>query len=76
MRLMDDYKKEPGQSTRLQERNPKVVNDDYVKFIRFAQEVISNEDNAVIAYATPHMKKRKRNMNPCWNGRKPWKPQP
>lgn len=54
MRLMDDYKKEPGQSTRLQERNPKVVNDDYVKFIRFAQEVISNEDNAVIAYVTPH----------------------
>jgi len=48
MRLMDDYKKEPGQSTRLQERNPKVVNDDYVKFIRFAQEVISNEDNTII----------------------------
>lgn len=36
------------------ERNPKVVNDDYVKFIRFAQDVIKNEDNAIIAYVTPH----------------------
>lgn len=54
MHLMEDYKKEPGQDTRLQERNPKVVNDDYVKFIRFAQDVIKDEDNAVIAYVTPH----------------------
>ena len=54
MRLMEDYKKEPGRDIRLQERNPKVVNDDYVKFIRFAQEVISSEDNAIIGYVTPH----------------------
>ena len=54
MRLMEDYKKEPGQDTRLQERNPKVVNDDYVKFIRFAQEIIAKEDNAIIGYVTPH----------------------
>lgn len=54
MRLMEDYKKEPGSDIRLQERNPKVVNDDYVKFIRFAQEVIACEDNAIIGYVTPH----------------------
>lgn len=54
MRLMEDYKKEPGLDIRLQERNPKVVNDDYVKFIRFAQEIISNEENAIIGYVTPH----------------------
>ena len=54
MTLMEDYKKEPGRDIHLQERNSKVVNDDYVKFIRFAQEVIASEDNAVIGYVTPH----------------------
>ena len=54
MQLMDDYKHEPGQAIRLQERNPKVVNDDYVKFIRFAQEIIKNEEKAIIGYVTPH----------------------
>ena len=54
MRLMEDYKKEPGLDIRLQERNPKVVNDDYVKFIRFAQEIITNEENAIIGYVVPH----------------------
>ena len=54
MQLMEDYKYEPGQSIRLQERNPKVINDDYVKFIRFAQEIIKDEENAVIAYVIPH----------------------
>lgn len=54
MSLMDDYKKEPGQNIRLQERNPKVINDDYVKFIRLAQKIIESEDKAVIAYVVPH----------------------
>lgn len=54
MHLMEDYKHEPGQSIRLQERNPKVINDDYVKFIRFAQEITAKEENAIIAYVTPH----------------------
>lgn len=52
--LMEDYKKEPGTQERLQERNPKVVNDDYVKFIRFAQEVIKEQKQAIIAYIHPH----------------------
>jgi len=33
MKLMEDYKKEPGGKERLNERNPKWINDDYVKFI-------------------------------------------
>ncbi len=54
MQLMEDYKMEPGLKIKLQERNPKVINDDYVKFIRFAQEIIAKEPNAIIAYVTPH----------------------
>lgn len=54
MSLMADYKKEPGSEQRLHERNPKVVNDDYVKFIRFAQEVLKTKEDAVIAYIHPH----------------------
>ncbi|MDQ0195734.1 hypothetical protein J2T20_004127 [Paenibacillus wynnii] len=54
MNLMEDYKLEPGTSTRLQERNFKVINDDYVKFIRFAQNMTKNQERAIIAFVTPH----------------------
>lgn len=54
MHLMEDYKHEPGTDLKLQERNPKVINDDYVKFIRFAQETVANEDNAIIGFVVPH----------------------
>lgn len=54
MNLMMDYKKEPGTNERLNERNPKVVNDDYVKFMRLAQEVIKNQDKAVVSFVVPH----------------------
>ena len=54
MSLMEDYKKEPDTCERLQERNPKVVNDDYVKFIRLAQELVQDRDQAVIAFIHPH----------------------
>ena len=37
MSLMEDYKKEPGGMEKLKEQNSKFINDDYVKFIRFAQ---------------------------------------
>ena len=33
IRLMEDYKREPGGTIKLQEKNPKWINDDYVKFI-------------------------------------------
>ena len=37
MKLMEDYKKEPGGVSPLKERNPKWINDDYCKFIRLGQ---------------------------------------
>jgi len=40
MDIMDAYKKEPGGKEKLQERNSKRINDDYVKFIRFAEQFI------------------------------------
>jgi predicted helicase len=42
MSLMDDYKKEPGGTEKLKERNPKWINDDYVKFMRFGQHFIED----------------------------------
>lgn len=54
MKLMDDYKLEPNSSDKLRERNPKVINDDYVKFTRLAQEIVKEQEDAIIAYVTPH----------------------
>ena len=54
MKLMEDYKREPNSSCKLKERNPKVINDDYVKFTRFAQEIVKDQDDAIIAYVMPH----------------------
>ena len=54
MNLMLDYKKEPGSSQRLQERNPKVINEDSVKFLRFAQEILKKRDMSVPGCVHPH----------------------
>jgi len=54
MSLMEDYKKEPGGKERLDERNPKWLNDDYVKFIRYAQHYVENNNTGIIAYINPH----------------------
>lgn len=54
MDLMETYKKEPGGEIKLQEKNPKWINDDYVKFIRYGQEFISHSDMGVLAYICPH----------------------
>lgn len=54
MSLMKDYKYEPGTTEKLRERNPKVVNDDYVKFIRLAQYFIHNNSSGIIAFINPH----------------------
>lgn len=54
MNLMEDYKKEPGGKEKLKERNPKWINDDYVKFIRFAQYFINKNGNGVLAFINPH----------------------
>ena len=52
--LMADYKKEPGGKVKLQEKNPKALNDDYVKFIRFAQYFIEKNGEGILAFINPH----------------------
>mgnify|MGYP000285718149 CR=1 FL=1 len=54
MKLMDDYKKEPGGKIKLKERNSKTVNDDYVKFLRYGQHYIEKNGSGVLAYINPH----------------------
>lgn len=54
MSLMEDYKKEPGGTERLNERNPKNVNADENKFIRLAQYNIQKHNLGVVVYITPH----------------------
>lgn len=54
MNLMEDYKKEPGGVQKLQERNPKWINDDYVKFLRYGQHYIEKNGQGVLAFINPH----------------------
>ncbi len=54
MKLMESYKKEPGGKMPLNERNPKWLNDDYVKFIRLAQDYIEKNGEGVIGFINPH----------------------
>jgi len=54
MNLMEDYKKEPGGKEKLKERNPKWINDDYVKFIRYSQHYIEKNGTGVLAFINPH----------------------
>ncbi|MBB1125685.1 type ISP restriction/modification enzyme [Thiospirillum jenense] len=52
--LMAVYKKEPGGQDKLNERNPKWINDDYVKFIRLAEHFISKNGEGVLGFITNH----------------------
>lgn len=55
MALMEAYKREPGGVEKLQERNPKWINDDYVKFIRAAEDLIAkNSSGGVLGFITNH----------------------
>ena len=55
MELMEAYKKEPGGIERLNERNPKWINDDYVKFIRMSEDLIAqNPSGGVLGFITNH----------------------
>ena len=47
--LLQDYKQEPG-GGKLQERNSKSLNDDYVKFIRYGQHYIDRTGKGMLAY--------------------------
>lgn len=50
--LIEDYKKVDGKP--LGEQNPKLLHDDYVKFIRFAQWRIEQTGEGVVGYITNH----------------------
>ena len=52
--LLDDYKKEPGGLEKLNERNSKWLNDDYVKFLRFGQYFVEKNKTGVVAFINPH----------------------
>ena len=55
MGLMEAYKMEPGGKERLKERNPKWINDDYVKFIRMSEDLIAkNPSGGVLGFITNH----------------------
>lgn len=54
MGLMEDYKKEPGGKEKLNERNPKWINDDYVKFMRYGQHYIEKNGSGILAFINPH----------------------
>lgn len=52
--LMEDYKKEPGGAEKLRERNPKWINDLYVKFLRLSSHLIEKNGEGVLGFITNH----------------------
>jgi predicted helicase len=52
--FLTPYKKEPGGKEKLKERNPKWLNDDYVKFIRYGQMFIEKYGAGVLAFINNH----------------------
>ncbi|GHV21214.1 DNA methyltransferase [Spirochaetia bacterium] len=59
--FLSEYKKEPApnlnredKTDKLQERNSKWLNDDYVKFIRFGQLLVHKNKNGVLAFINNH----------------------
>ena len=53
MELLKPYKTEP-EGGPLKERNSKWLNDDYVKFIRFAHDRITRTGHGIVAFITNH----------------------
>jgi len=54
LQLLEAYKMEPGGGQKLGERNQKWINDDYVKFMRLAQEYIKKNGEGIMAFINPH----------------------
>ncbi|MDR2490481.1 MAG: hypothetical protein LBD20_03655, partial [Spirochaetaceae bacterium] len=52
--FLSAYKREPGGVDKLQEKNPKWLNDDYVKFIRYGQNLIEKYGEGILAYINNH----------------------
>lgn len=53
-RLIEPYRLEPGTQERLEERSFKYINDDYVKFIRFAESFVEKNGRGVFSFITNH----------------------
>lgn len=49
---ISEYKYETDGKTKLKERNPKWLNDDYVKFIRFSEQHIQKDGKGILAFIT------------------------
>lgn len=54
LNLMDSYKKEPNSKLKLNERNPKWINDDYCKFIRLGESFVEKNEEGILAYINNH----------------------
>jgi predicted helicase len=54
MDLMRDYKFEPGGKEKLKEKNPKMINDDYMKFLRFGQKCLDKSKIGILCFINPH----------------------
>ena len=52
--LMSDYLKEPNSKEKLNEQNPKNINDDYIKFIRYSQYLVDHNEEGVLAFINPN----------------------
>lgn len=52
-KLLEDYKKE-SDGRKLQEKNSKWLNDDYVKFIRYSESYIQKNEEGILAFITNH----------------------
>lgn len=52
--LIQAYKQEPGGKSKLQESQTRWLGDDYVKFIRFAEHMISQNGEGILAFITNH----------------------
>jgi len=50
-KLIEDYKKE-WDGSKLKERNPKWLNDDYVKFIRYSESYIQKNEEGILGFIT------------------------
>lgn len=53
-KLVEKYKVEPGGLQKLQERNAKWINDDYVKFLAFAEDMVDKNGVGIVAMITNH----------------------
>lgn len=52
-KLLEDYKKE-SDGRKLQEKNSKWLNDDYVKFIRYSESYIEKNEEGILGFITNH----------------------